>query len=187
MSLASVSAFDGCTKLIWKLETLMTWLDMTWKKEELQVITYNYIKYIPTTGGFTKLRCAWGFSSIHPGWPPGCANVGTWLGQLRCILGQPWVTFQGREQRHHQFTKYQEMIWLEAGWNGGTWLSLGGTLGGTWLSLMKTAETLQIPRDILPNFPIKKMLGPRVYISRKFGGVSCRGSIPLAFSGFLSK
>lgn len=64
---------------------------MTWKRLESYYLQFNYI---PTTGDFTKFRCAWGFSLIHPRWPPGCANVGTWLGQLRCILGQPCVSFQ---------------------------------------------------------------------------------------------
>lgn len=82
-------------------------------------------------------------------------------------FGLALCNISGGEKRHHQFTKFQEMIWLEAGWNGGTWLSLDGTLGGTWLSLMKTAEMIQIPRDILPSFPKKKMLGPpRVYFLR---------------------
>lgn len=101
----------------WKL----SWCGLTWKGvESYYLFTFNYI---PTTGDFTKLKCAWGFSSIHPRWPPGCANVGTWLGQLRCTLGQPCVTFQvGKKGITNSQIPRDDLVgsWVERwnlGWN----------------------------------------------------------------------
>ena len=164
----------------WKL----SWCDMTWKRLESYYLHLSTFQLLETSQNSGVLGDSLWFIPGDPQVVPtselGWGNSDVFWANLL------WHFKVGKKASPiHQIPR----DYLVGSWERWNLIIFWWNLG--WNLVIFDENCWNPPnskRNVCQHFPIKKMLDPpRVYISSDFGGVSCRGSIPRAFSGFLSK